>query len=129
MPFNNPFKPPVQPYDLVDPDKAILTADDVRAAYDRGRQDARAERTRHPVGMTFLFVAAGVGVGVAAYAAYEGSFARGGDRLDKDLAVAADRAEPMVRDAAHEAGQKIREAGQSMTAEKASPPTPAAPTR
>ncbi len=117
MILTNPFRPTAPaPYDLVDPTRvASLTADDLRAAYERGRQDARAERRRHPMGMTFLFIAAALGIGIAAYAAFEGSFGHGGTRLDSDLAVAADNAKPMVRDAAREAGQTIRDAGQSIT--------------
>lgn len=119
MAWNNPFRPttPVDPAVSAD---APLTGKDVRAAYERGRRDARGERKRHPIGMTLLFAAAVVGVGVVAYAAFEGSFGRGGERLDTDLAVAADRAEPMVRDAAQQAGAQIQEAGKSLTGD--SPP-------
>lgn len=99
------------------------TARDVRNAYERGRREAMQARKRHPAGMTFLFLAAAVGVAVLAYAAYSGSFSGGGRRLDRDLAVAADQAKPMVRDAAHEAGQAVRNAGQSHT-DPATPPEP-----
>jgi hypothetical protein len=102
-------------------ERAPLTDKEVRAAYERGRHDAKSERKRHPIGMTVLFVAAALGLGVAAYAAFEGSFGRGGERLDSDLAVAADKAEPVVRDAAQQAGEQLKDAGQSLTRDD--PPT------
>jgi hypothetical protein len=100
------------------------TPADVRNAYERGRRDAQQARKRHPAGMTFLFLAAAAGVAVLAYAAYSGSFSRGGARLDKDLAVAADRAEPIVRDAAHDAGQAVKGAGRSLVNNEPAAPKP-----
>jgi hypothetical protein len=86
---------------------------DLREAYERGRRDERATRKRHPILMTFTFVAAAVGLALLALAAFNGSFSGAGQVVDKNLTVAADRAEPAVRDAASSAGQTLREAGRS----------------
>jgi hypothetical protein len=61
---------------------------DVRAAYERGRQDERASRRRHPVFMTLLFVAAICGVALLALAAVNGSFRAGGSVADQNLSAA-----------------------------------------
>lgn len=81
---------------------------EIRAAYDRGRRDERAKRKRHPVLMTLTFAAAALGAVMLAFAVKEGSFERSGDVVDQGLAVAADRAEPAVRDAASDAGATLR---------------------
>lgn len=99
-------EPAVPPADAVD--KA-----DLRAAYERGRQDERAARKRHPVFMTFLFVAAIVGVIVLGLAAWNGSFGTAGGVVDQNLQTAAERAEPAVRGAASDASQTVRDAAQS----------------
>ncbi|HEX2561627.1 hypothetical protein [Phenylobacterium sp.] len=108
MAWNNPLRRRASADGVVS-DPAPLTGDDMRAAYKEGRRDARRQRKRHPLGMTLLFAAAAVGLGVIAYATFEGSFGRGGERLDSDLAVAADNAEPVVRDAAQQAGAQLKE--------------------
>lgn len=84
---------------------------DLREAYERGRRDERASRKRHPVLMTFTFIAAIVGVVLLALAAVNGSFTSAGGVVDKNLNVAANRAEPVVRDAASSAGEGLRNAG------------------
>jgi len=89
---------------------------DLRTAYERGRQDERATRRRHPVLMTLMFIAAVIGVVLLALAAYNGSFTRAGGVVDQNLTVAADKAEPAVRDAAADAGQAVRDAGASVKA-------------
>ena len=89
---------------------------DIREAYDRGRKDERASRRRHPIFMTFLFVAAICGVVLVALAAVNGSFSRGGDVADRGLQSAVNTAEPQVRDAASQAGQSLRDAGQAAKA-------------
>lgn len=91
---------------------------DVREAYERGRRDERSTRKRHPVLMTFTFIAAIVGVALLALAAVNGSFTRAGGVVDQNLNVAANKAEPAVRDAASNAGESLRNAGQA-TKEKA----------
>ena len=92
---------------------------DLREAYERGRRDERSTRKRHPVLMTFTFIAAAVGLALMALAAFNGSFTRAGDVVDQNLSVAANRAEPAVRDAAADAGQALRDAGQSAKTETA----------
>lgn len=87
-----------------------LDRGDLREAYERGRRDARAERKRHPVLMTFLVIAALVGVVLMGLAAINGSFGGAGEVVDENLSVAADRAEPVVRDAASDASRTLSEA-------------------
>ena len=88
-----------------DPDRL-----DLREAYDRGRRDERASRKRHPVIMTLLFLAAAVGVALMVLAALNGSFGAAGRVADQSLATAADQAEPVVRDAAGDAGRTVSNA-------------------
>jgi hypothetical protein len=100
--------------DAVQAEAADLRADiksDLREAYERGRRDERATRKRHPIAMTITVVAAAVGLVVMGLAAVNGSFSRAGGVVDQNLTVAADRAEPVVRDAAADAGQSLRKAG------------------
>lgn len=85
---------------------------DLREAYERGRSDERAARKRHPIAMTVTVAAAAVGLVVMGLAAVNGSFSRAGGVVDQNLTVAADKAEPVVRDAASNAGQSLRDAGQ-----------------
>lgn len=85
---------------------------DLREAYERGRRDERAARKRHPVLMTFTVIAAAVGVLLLVLAAVNGSFARGGGVVDQGLNLAANRAEPAVREAAGEARQSLPGVGE-----------------
>lgn len=81
---------------------------DLRRAYELGRNDARRARRRHPVLMTLLILAAAVGLIVTALAAVNGSFGSAGSVVDQNLATAADRAAPVVENAAADAGQAVR---------------------
>lgn len=83
---------------------------DLREAYNRGRRDERARRKRHPVLMTFTVLAAVIGVVLLALAAVNGSFGDAGRVVDQNLSVAADKAEPVVRDAASDAGGALKDA-------------------
>jgi hypothetical protein len=91
-----------------------LARADLREAYERGRRDERASRRRHPVAMTLTVVAALVGVVLLALAAVNGSFSRAGVVVDENLNTAVTKAEPQVRDAAAQAGESLRDAGQSV---------------
>ena len=82
---------------------------DLRQAYELGRRDARKQRRRHPVLMTFTVIAAAIGLIVLALAAVNGSFSGAGTVVDQNLATAADQAEPVVRGAAADAGQAVRD--------------------
>ena len=83
--------------DRLEEDRRTATADaravavDLREAYERGRRDERASRRRHPIGMTLTFVAAAVGLVLLVLAAVNGSFGRGGEVVDQNLAVAMNR--------------------------------------
>jgi hypothetical protein len=94
---------------------------DLREAYERGRRDERAMRRRHPVLMTFLFIAAAIGAILVGLAAANGSFTRAGGVVDQNLTVAANKAEPAVRDAAANAGQSLKDAGSKVTDTSAAP--------
>lgn len=82
---------------------------DVRQAYELGRRDANKQRRRHPILMTFVVIAAAVGLILLALAAVNGSFSGAGTVVDQNLATAAGQAEPVVRGAAAEAGQAVRD--------------------
>lgn len=82
---------------------------DLRQAYELGRRDAQKGRRRHPILMTFTVIAAAIGLVVMALAAVNGSFSGAGVVVDQNLATAADQAEPVVRSAASEAGQAVRD--------------------
>jgi hypothetical protein len=84
---------------------------DLRAAYERGRSDERAARKRHPLLLTVTCLLALVGVLLLAMAAAQGSFMRAGGVVDRQLSVAADRAQPAVNEAATNAGHSLRDAG------------------
>ncbi len=96
---------------------------DVREAYERGRKDERASRKRHPIFMTLTFIAAICGVALLALAAANGSFTRGGDVADQSLQAAVTKAEPKVRDAASQAGQSLRDAGEAAKAKATGSPS------
>lgn len=89
---------------------------DLREAYEHGRSDERARRKRHPMLMTVTFLLALVGVVLLAVAAVNGSFSQGGGAVDQQLNVAADRAAPVVKEAASNAGQTLRDAGETAKA-------------
>lgn len=86
---------------------------DVREAYERGRKDERASRKRHPLLMTLTFIFAICGLALLAIAAVNGSFASGGAVVDQNLSIAADQTGPQVRQAASQAGQSLRDAGEA----------------
>jgi len=90
---------------------------DAQAAYERGRQDERAARQRRPVLMTLLFLCAAAGAAILGVAAWEGSFGRGGQVVDRSLSAAADQAEPAVRGAAADARQAIGNTGRAASNE------------
>jgi len=94
---------------------ALKRDKDVEAAYLKGRREGRADRKRHPVGMAVLFVLAAVGAFLIGLAAWNGSFSDGGQVADKTLDTAAERATPVVSDAARDAGEAIRETGREIT--------------
>jgi hypothetical protein len=89
-------------------DERDLERMELREAYNRGRADERAQRRRHPVLMTLLFLAAAVGAALLALALVNGSFGDAGRVVDQNLAAAADRAEPAARNAADQASQTLR---------------------
>lgn len=96
---------------------------DLREAYERGRKDARAARRRHPVMMTLTVIAAAIGILVLLLAAVNGSFTRAGNVVDQNLAAAADRAAPMVRGAASQAGSAVRDAASNDRTDAADRPS------
>ena len=83
---------------------------DIREAYDRGRRDERASRKRHPIFMTLMLLSAAVGLVFMVLAAVNGSFGAAGRLVDENLTVAAARADPVIRDAAGDAGRAVRDA-------------------
>lgn len=90
-----------------DRDEPVLTDKDLREAYERGRRDEAHHHRRNWLLTIVTALLAIAGLIVLVLAALNGSFARGGRVIDQQLSIAADRAEPALRDAA----QDIREAG------------------
>ncbi len=84
---------------------------ELQKAYHRGRRDERARRRRSPVVMLVVSVAALAGAGILAVSAWQGSFAQGGAVVDKQIATAADTAEPKIQAAAQDARSALRQAG------------------
>lgn len=82
---------------------------DLRQAYELGRRDAQQQRRRHPFLVTLVVIAAAIGLVVVVLAAINGSFGGAGAVLDENLATAADQAEPVVRGAAADTGQAVRD--------------------
>lgn len=74
------------------------TPEDLRAAYERGRRDERARRRKRPVIAMVVAGAALIGGAALTLAALQGSFSEGGAVMDHQIATAADRAEPAIRD-------------------------------
>jgi hypothetical protein len=83
---------------------------ELREAYEMGRRDARRGRRRHPILMTLTILIAAIGLIILALAAVNGSFGDAGAVVDQNLAVAADKAEPVVRGAASGAEEAYRDA-------------------
>jgi len=94
---------------------------DLREAYERGRRDARMARKRHPVMMALTVIAALIGMVLLALAAVNGSFGGAGAVVDQNLAAAADRAKPVVSNAASQAGQAVHDAAATDRAQAPAP--------
>lgn len=90
------------------------TAQELKAAYEQGRRDERADRKRHPVIMTALVALAAVGASLVTLAAVNGSFTGGGRVADQQLAAAASQAAPVIEDAASRTGEAARDAGSDL---------------
>jgi hypothetical protein len=88
-------------------------------AYERGRRDERARRKSHPVFWGVVLLLAGAGAIVIAVAVNNGgSFSRGGQVVDQNIAQAAQQARPVVQHAQNQAAQSLNhaanQAGQSL---------------
>jgi hypothetical protein len=88
---------------------------DHRDAFAEGlRQGRREERKRHhghPILKLVVVLIALAGAAMLAVAAKEGSFSRGGQVVDQNLAVAADEAKAKAAGAVDQTGQAIQNAG------------------
>jgi hypothetical protein len=85
---------------------------ELKEAYQRGRRDERARRRRSPLAMLAVSLTALAGAGILAVSAWQGSFMQGGAVVDRQIATAADTAEPKIQEAAQDARSALREAGQ-----------------
>jgi hypothetical protein len=90
----------------------------VRRAYERGRRDERAarhpRRRGSPVLATFLVLAAAAGAFVVYLGISQGSFSRGGQMVDQNLANATSTASGAVHRTVDRAGDALENAGQSL---------------
>lgn len=80
---------------------------DLRAAYNRGREDERRNRRHHPLIALVVVVLALIGAWLLYLAAREGSFSSAGQVADRNLSTAADQAGPALRDT----GDALKDAG------------------
>lgn len=80
---------------------------EVDAAYDKGRRDERARHRSHPILALVVTVIALVGGTMIYLAAREGSFAQGGQVMDKQLAQASQNAQVASQDVAQTAQTKL----------------------
>ena len=91
---------------------------DERGAYAAGRREGlREEQGRHRghsiIGLLVMLVAV-AGAAMLALAAHEGSFSKGGQVVDQNLAAAADQAQSAGAGALNKTGQAIQNAGASL---------------
>jgi len=93
-----------------------VDAEGLKSAYEEGRRDERARKKRHPFIMTMLFLLAIAGAALLTLAAVNGSFRDGGQMADANLAVAADRAAPVIEDAAVRTGEAAKQAARDAAA-------------
>ena len=77
----------------------------------QGRRDERKRRHGHPILKLVVVLVALAGAAMLAVAAKEGSFSRGGQVVDQNLAVAADQAKTAGAGAVTQTGQAIQTAG------------------
>lgn len=104
----------------VDPgvDPPVAGPPDERDAFAAGlRQGRREERARHhghPVIGLLVAIVAVAGAAMLALAAHEGSFTKGGQVVDQNLAAAAGQAQAAGAGALDKTGQAIQNAGTSL---------------
>ena len=84
---------------------------ELHQAYQRGRRDERARRRRSPLAFVAVTLSALAGAAILAVSAWQGSFMQGGAVVDRQIATAADTAEPKIEAAAQDARSALREAG------------------
>ena len=92
---------------------------DMRAAFASGLREGRREerrRRRHPVLGLVVALVALAGAAMFALAAHEGSFERGGQVVDQNLASAAGQAQTAGSDAVARTGAAIKDAGANLEA-------------
>ena len=83
---------------------------DLRAAYNRGREDERHSRRRHPLLAIAVVILALIGAWLLFLTAREGSFSTAGQVADRNISTAADQAGPALRDT----GAAIKDAGANL---------------
>jgi hypothetical protein len=98
---------------------ALMAGSDraLRQAYERGRRDERARRPRRrgsPVLTTILVLAAAAGVFIVYLGISQGSFGRGGQLVDQNIANATASTMGVVHNTADQAGDALTNAGQQL---------------
>ena len=106
------------------------TDENVRRAYERGRRDERARKHGSPLLTLVVLVAAAAGAAAIALAVNQGSFERGGQVVDQNIAGAQAAAARAGQDVADKTGDALQSAGshmkgQSQPEQQAQQPQPA----
>ncbi|HYG25588.1 MAG TPA: hypothetical protein VD906_01650 [Caulobacteraceae bacterium] len=108
-------------------DTVALTDQELRDSYERGRVDERSRHRRNWLTTILGTILSLVGIIVLVLAALNGSFHRAGAVIDRQLSIAADQAEPAMREAADEATDAIGSVGDNEAADPTVVQTPAGP--
>jgi len=99
----------------------------LKDAYERGRRDAAARRRGSPLIGLLLLLAAVAGGTVIYLAVREGSFASGGEVVDRQLAKVSDTTSRAASGAADSTGNALENAGQNLKATTDGKPPPTQP--
>jgi len=90
----------------------------LKAAYQRGRKDERAERRRSPILAVALVAVALVGGTSLVLAAKEGSFREGGAMMDAGVSTAASETVPTLKAGARQAREGLQQVQDNLSSDQ-----------
>jgi hypothetical protein len=102
------------------PAETVATQDEaaLKAAYQQGRKDERAERRRSPILAAALVAVALVGGTSLVLAAKEGSFREGGAMMDAGVSTAASEAVPALKAGARQARDGLQDVQDNLSSDQ-----------